>query len=91
MAVSGHRSENSIRSYASRTSLSTKRKMSDAISSSIDNNNKQLAVSLMPKETSTISDNSSESTHTSTAVSSVSEPFANDSQLETFLPKRTIL
>ncbi|KAK3749055.1 hypothetical protein QZH41_019186 [Actinostola sp. cb2023] len=32
MAVSGHRSENSIRSYASRTSLSTKRNMLDAIS-----------------------------------------------------------
>ena len=33
MAVSGHRSENSIRSYAAKTSLSKKRKMSEALSS----------------------------------------------------------
>ena len=31
MAVSGHKSENSIRSYAARTSLSKKRKMSEAL------------------------------------------------------------
>lgn len=39
MAVSGHRSEQSTRSYASRTSLNTKRKMSETISSTLDNNN----------------------------------------------------
>jgi hypothetical protein len=35
MAVSDHRSENSIRSYAAKTSLSKKRKMSEALSSTI--------------------------------------------------------
>ena len=35
MAVSGHRSENSIRSYAAKTSLSKKRKMSEALSSTV--------------------------------------------------------
>ena len=38
MAVSGHKSENSIRSYAARTSLSKKRKMSEALSFSTSEN-----------------------------------------------------
>lgn len=37
MALSGHRSESSIRSYASQTSLSTKRKMSETLSDSLNN------------------------------------------------------
>ena len=37
MALSGHRSESSIRSYASQTSLSTKRKMSETLSESLNN------------------------------------------------------
>ena len=38
MAVSGRKSENSIRSYAARTSLSKKRKMSEALSFSTSEN-----------------------------------------------------
>ena len=37
MALSGHRSESSIRSYASQTSLSTKRKMSETLLESLNN------------------------------------------------------
>ena len=37
IALSGHRSESSIRSYASQTSLSTKRKMSKTLSESLNN------------------------------------------------------
>jgi len=37
MAVSGHRNESSIRSYSSQTSLSTKRKMSETLSESLNN------------------------------------------------------
>ena len=43
MTLSGHKSESSIRSYAARTSLSTKRKMSETISRSL-NNNQQMAL-----------------------------------------------
>ena len=44
MALSGHRSESSIRSYASQTSLSTKRKMSETLSESL--NNKQTVTTI---------------------------------------------
>ena len=37
VALSGHRSESSIRSYASQTSLSTRRKMSETLSESLKN------------------------------------------------------
>jgi len=37
MALSGHRSESNIRSYASQTSLSTKRKTSETLSESLNN------------------------------------------------------
>ena len=37
MALSGHRNESSIRSYSSQTSLSTKRKMSETLSKSLNN------------------------------------------------------
>ena len=37
MAVSGHRNESSIRNYSSQTSLSTKRKMSETLSESLNN------------------------------------------------------
>ena len=37
MALSGHRSESSIQSYAYQTSLSTKRKMSETLSESLNN------------------------------------------------------
>ena len=37
MALSGHRSESSIRSYASQTSLSTKRKTSETLPESLNN------------------------------------------------------
>ena len=36
-ALSGHRNESSIRSYSSQTSLSTKRKMSETLSKSLNN------------------------------------------------------
>ena len=37
MAVSSHRNESSIRSYSSQTSLTTKRKMSEILSESLNN------------------------------------------------------
>ncbi|KAL9978416.1 hypothetical protein ACROYT_G015929 [Oculina patagonica] len=46
MALSGHRSESSIRSYASQTSLSTKRKMSETLTESL--NNKKTATAIVP-------------------------------------------
>ena len=43
MALSGHPNESSIRSYASQTSLSTKRKMSETLSAESLNNKKTVA------------------------------------------------
>ena len=45
IAVSGHRSESSIRSYAAQTSLSTKRKMSETLADSL--NNKRTVTTMM--------------------------------------------
>jgi hypothetical protein len=52
MAVSGHRSENSIRSYAAKTSLSKKRKMSEALSSTLSDETKPQSDSVLVTPTS---------------------------------------
>ena len=53
MAVSGHRNESNIRSYSSQTSLSTKRKMSETLSASL-NNKKTVNHSEIPAEESAL-------------------------------------
>ena len=53
MAMSGHRNESSIRNYSSQTSLSTKRKMSETLSASL-NNKKTVNHSEIPAEESAL-------------------------------------
>ncbi|KAJ7375142.1 hypothetical protein OS493_001880 [Desmophyllum pertusum] len=59
MALSGHRSETSIRNYTVQTSFSTKRKMSETISKSLNNNKQMALVDDSGSSKSTDSDNES--------------------------------
>lgn len=83
MAVSGHRSENSIRSYATRTSLSTKRKMSETLSTSISNTSER-GTSPATSNTSTIVRNAVQPCITGSPILSASQEnyILNDLQVQ---------
>ena len=85
MALSGHKSESSIRSSAAQTSLSTKRKMSETISRSLNNNQQMELVS--EAEMSSSSAVGSEETTVSAAQA---EPLLTASQEEFILNELSI-
>ena len=79
MAVSGHKSENSIRSYAARTSLSKKRKMSEALSFSTHENKMQSdSESSLFEESSTCPANTSSSAENFLLLADSQERFLNE-------------